>query len=359
MKDKKNIIIIISVIAIIVVGVIIALVLLGGKDNENKTNNNTTKEPEVVIPDAPAENTDALVGEMEKVEVSTLTNDVIEFAEDVNIEEGEKVAVWVYSTPKFLGYFDVVVEGGVKKIKGLEAAMKKIEIEPGEHNIAIVTKEGNSVGYIDVYIEDNKVFEDEKAAEESKYTTKEVKEEEVIKYQTTTKTDNTKKPGSKEVTQKGVNGVKEITYKVTYDEEGNEVSREKVSEKVTKNAVNEIVVVGPSGYNINTAKLTTRFPGFMCSESQTMEYDGQKVCDDSLMLPSFMAIAIDRGPIMVVTLDSVGITPITITKNGNLYVGTYNGQTYYFEARGGGMDPNGEPLTMEDCQKYNLTCSAW
>ena len=30
--------------------------------------------------------------------------------------------------------------------------------------------------------------------------------------------------------------------------------------------------------------------GFMCSESQTMIYDGEKVCDDSLELPSFKII---------------------------------------------------------------------
>jgi len=359
MKDKKKIFIIALVIAILVIGVVLALVFLKKDESKNENGNTNTPVENVKIPDAPAENTESLLEELDKVEVSTLTNDVIEFAKDVQIEKGDKVAVWVYSTPKFLGYFDVVVEGGVKKIKGLEAAMKKLDIEPGEHNLAIVTEEGTSVGYIDVYIEDNKVFEDEEAAEISKYTTKEVIEEETINYQTTTKTDNSKKPGSKEVTQKGVNGVKEITYKVTYDEEGNEVSREKVSEKVIKNAVDEIIVVGPNGYNVNTAKITTRFPGFMCNESQTMEYDGQKVCDDSKMLPSFMAIAIDRGPIKVVTLDGVAITPITITKSGDWYVGTYKGQTYYFEARGGGIDPNGEPLTMEECKEFNLSCGVW
>ena len=52
----------------------------------------------------------------------------------------------------------------------------------------------------------------------------------------------------------------------------------------------------------------------MCSESQTMTYDGQKVCDDSVQLPSFKIIAIDKGSYKVVTLNEVAITPITVTK---------------------------------------------
>lgn len=221
-------------------------------------------------------------------------------------------------------------------------------------------EEGQSVGYIDVYVEENKFFEDEQTAIESKYTTKEITETKEIKFKTETKKDANKKSGSKEVTQKGVNGESETIYKVTYDETGKEISREKISEKVTKKAVNEIVVVGTADYNINSSKITDEFIGFICSEEQTMIYDGEKVCDDAKELQSFTAIAIDRGSFKVVTLNEKAITPIKITKNGGLlYVGTYKGATHYFEARGGGGNPEGEPLTMELCKKYNLSCGAW
>lgn len=357
LKDKKKLYIILGVAVVLVVA--LGLVLILFKNNEPTPEGSTPPTEEIVIPDAPSENTEALIENLEKVEVVSLSNDVIEFSKDVEVEAGEKVAVWVYSTPKFLGYFEVVMENNVKVIKGLEEALKNLNIESGNHNLAIVTEEGKSIGYIDVYVDENKFFEDEESAVISKYTTEEVTEEVEIAYKTETKKSTDKKSGTKEVTQKGVNGISEITYKITYDENGNEISKEKISEKVIKKAVNEIIVVGAADYNVNSSKITTEVVGFMCSESQTITYDGQKVCDDSLELPSFKIMAIDGGSLKVVTLNEVSITPITVTRSGNLYVGKYKGATHYFEPRGGGGNPDGEPLTLELCKKYNLSCGAW
>lgn len=356
-KDKKKLFIILAIVVVLVIGIVLAVVFL--KDDSKKTNGGNTGNPneELVIPDAPAENTESLIQEVEKVEVAALNNDVIEFSEEVTVKTGEKVAVWVYSTPKFLGYFEVVEEGGVKKIKGLEKAMKELDIEPGEHNIAIVTEEGASVGYIDVYIEENKLFEDEEAAIVSKYTTKEVTEEIEVKYKTETKKDSNKKSGYKEVSQKGVNGLTEVTYKITYDENGKEISKEKVSEKVVKKPVNEIVVVGSADFNTNTSKITGEFIGFMCTESQTAIYDGVKACNDFEPLSQFRAIVIDDSVNYLVVVDDVAVTPVKIKKNGSLYKGIYKGQTYYFDQRGGGGDNT--PLTKEVCEQYKLNCGSW
>jgi len=353
MKDKKKLLLIGGIILVLVLGIMLYLIFFGA-DKSNSSNNENNEEKLV----APADNTEELVKEMEVIETATITEDEIVFSNDIKLET-KKVAVWIYSEPKFLGYFDVVEQNGVKIIKGLKEAMKSLEIEPGNHNVAIVTEEGDSVGYIDVYVEENKIFEDEQTAIESKYTTKEITEKTEVKYKTETKRDTNKKNGSKEVIQKGVNGEIEITYKVTYDETGKEISREKISEKETKKAINEIVVVGSADYNINSSKITREFSGFMCSESQTIVYDGQKGCDDSLELPSFRVIAIDGGALKVVALNEKAITPVTITKSGNLYVGKYKGVTHYFEARSGGGNPDGEPLTFELCKEYNLSCGAW
>jgi len=353
MKDKKKLLLIGGIVLVLVLGIVLFLVLSKKEEPTTKIE----KEPEDKIV-APANNTEELVNEMEVIE-TTITEDQIIFSNEVKLEKNQKVAVWIYSEPKFLGYFDVVEENGVKLIKGLKEAMKDLKIEPGNHNIAIVTEEGESVGYVDVFVEENKIFEDEQSAIESKYTTKEIVEKTEVKYQTETKTDNNKKSGSREVIQKGVNGEIQITYKVTYDETGKEISREKISEKTSKKAINEIVVVGAADYNINTSKITDEVIGFMCSESQTITYDGVLGCNDSLELPSFKMIAIDNGTLIVVTLNEVAINPITVTKSGNLYVGTYNGATHYFDPRGGGGNPDGEPLTLEDCNRYNLSCGAW
>lgn len=345
---------------LIILVLFVGLFLVGCSKEEKKNDENNKVDEKVEEKvEAPAKNTEELVNKTEAIEVDAISEDKIVFSENIELEKNQKVAVWFYSEPKFLGYFDVVEENGVKMIKGLKEAMDELEIEPGNHNIAIVTEEGDSVGYIDIYVEENKIFEDEQTAIESKYTTKEVVEKEEIKYQTETKKDANKKKGSKEVTQKGVNGEKEITYKVTYDETGKEISREKISEKVTKNAVKEIIVTGTADYNIKTSKITKEVVGFMCSESQTMTYDGQKVCDDSLELPSFKIISIDNGALKVVTLNDVAITPVTVTKSGNLYVGTYKGKKHYFDVRGGGGNPEGEPLTSALCKKYNLSCGSW
>lgn len=67
--------------------------------------------------------------------------------------------------------------------------------------------------------------------------------EEKIKYSTTTKKDKSSKKGKRTVIIKGVNGVKNVTYKVKYVN-GEENSREKIFEEVKRQAVTEVVKVG-------------------------------------------------------------------------------------------------------------------
>jgi len=69
---------------------------------------------------------------------------------------------------------------------------------------------------------------------------KEEKETEKVDYETEVKYSDSMSAGTSEVTQSGVEGEKEVTYKVKYVD-GKEDSREKVSEKVTKEPVTEIV----------------------------------------------------------------------------------------------------------------------
>lgn len=76
-----------------------------------------------------------------------------------------------------------------------------------------------------------------------KAETKEEKKTETIAFEKETRNNPKLKKGETKVVQKGVNGTKEITYKVTL-ENGKEVNREKVSEKITKEPVKEIVEVG-------------------------------------------------------------------------------------------------------------------
>lgn len=81
---------------------------------------------------------------------------------------------------------------------------------------------------------------------QNKSVTKYIIEEVELKYETVTINDVNKKVGTKEIIQKGINGINEVTYEITYDENGNEVSKNAIAIKVIKEVVNEEVVVGVS-----------------------------------------------------------------------------------------------------------------
>ena len=372
MKDKKKLLLIGGIILVLVLGIVLYLVFFG--TNKNNSSDNESTGDKIV---APANNTEELVKEMEAIEIETVTEDEIVFSDEIELKENEKVAVWIYSEPKFLGYFEVLVENGVKKIIGLKEAIEKITIEEGEHNIAITTESGKPLGYVDVRIENNgtltesiadeKIEEDTEKEEEKeettekqeeKTTTKKITETETIKYSSTKQNEVNMKKGTTSVVQAGSNGTKEITYEITYDSNGKELSRKKLSEKTTKEPVNEVVKVGTSDFNINSDKITGNLMGFMCTEVDSLTNpDGAKACDDSKSLKSFNATLINDVAYLYM-VNNANITPIKISEySGMTYSGTYQGALHYFDTRGG--DGAQEPLTMDYCNRYGLSCGAW
>ena len=92
-KFVKQNIVIVSVVSIIILGVIIALIflVLGNKE---------TKEPVSQF-----SNTEELIENVDEVTAKVISENKIEFSSDISINAGERVAVWIYSEPKFLGYF--------------------------------------------------------------------------------------------------------------------------------------------------------------------------------------------------------------------------------------------------------------
>ena len=380
MKNNKILFIVIGVL-ILLLATIFIIYFTQDKDKEPTENLSNKTEDKIV---APASNTEELLKEMETIEIKNVTADEIVFSSNIELKEKEKVAVWIYSEPKFLGYFEVIVENGIKKIAGLKEALEKITIEDGAHNIAITKESGEAIGYIDVQIkndgtltekeqtkeeskeekeeqEENKKEEEtekEEPKEEEKTTTKKVTKTESIKYTTTKQNEVNMKKGTTSVVQAGSNGTKEITYEVTYDSNGKELKRKKISEKVTKEAVNEIIKVGVSDFNLSTDYVTGGLIGFMCTEADTLTNpDGGKACDDTKPLKNFSSISINDVEYLV-EVDKVVITPIKLKLyQGLTYTGTYQGVTYYFDARGGGGGQ--ELITIEECNKYGFTCGTW
>lgn len=359
-KNNKKTLLIIIISIIVVISLIVTASVSGifkpnsTKDPETKEEiKKEEKEEESAPPEVtPASNTEELIQNVAKVEVKEVTKDKIIFNEEAKVEVGEKVAVWVYSEPKFLGYFLVKEENGLKIIEGLEDKLAELEIESGNHNIAITTMDGTSIGYVDVEIKEGTL------KEEVKPIIKEVKETEVIKFKTETKTNSSLIKGTQKTIQEGSNGEKEITYEVTYNAEGIEISRTKISEKVTKNAVNKIIETGSADFSLSTSFVTEEANGFFCLSTAITEYgcEGENT-------PQFKAIQIDGQYYAKCYNDSATCTatglkaPTKLTKNGDGdLIATINGKQYYFDPRAGQSFPD-QKLTAEICNQFNFTCA--
>ena len=88
-----------------------------------------------------------------------------------------------------------------------------------------------------------------------KTTTKNINVDETINYSTQEIQEVNLPRGQRQTSQAGKNGIKRITYKVTYNSNDTEISRTKVSESVISQPVNQIIKVGVSDFNLNTSKL--------------------------------------------------------------------------------------------------------
>lgn len=334
---------------------LLSLILVGCNKKE-ETGNKEQQKVEEKQPEAPATNTEELITKSEKIEITSVSKNTIEFKETDKVKAGDKVAVWLYSKPKFLGYFDVIEENGVKKIQGLEEALKKVEVEAGDHNIALTTEEGESIGHVEIYIDETKeVFEEKPPV----FTYKEIVETKEIAFKTTKKTNTNLKKGTTKTIQKGSKGTKEITYKVKYDESGKEVSRELISEKITKEAVDAIIETGASEFNTNTDKITGSFFGPACPSDKLTTYEGQPVCNEmEYELPQYSATKVGNIGFVTHIAGTKLTTPVRVTKQSNgLYKGKYQGKDWYFDPRGGDSAP--DDLTPEKCKELNITCGTW
>ena len=126
------------------------------KEETSKPNEDEQSSKPITPPEVPVKDEKELIKNAKVIEVKSITNNTIEFTEGVKVNEGEKIAVWIYSKPIFLGYFNVVVENGVKKIEGIEEALVKADIKAGEHNIVLVSEKKETIGYVPVSITENK-----------------------------------------------------------------------------------------------------------------------------------------------------------------------------------------------------------
>lgn len=109
----------------------------------------------------------------------------------------------------------------------------------------VITRGAEAAEPTEAATEDSTALSTEAATQASGGTVeyKEEKKTEKIAYSTKEEYSDALAEGEYEITQSGADGEKEVTYRVKYVD-GKEAGREKISEKITKQPVNEIITYG-------------------------------------------------------------------------------------------------------------------
>ncbi len=164
---------------------------------------------------------------LDEADIELGENDTVEPDVDTNLTDGMEITVsrWHTVTLTVDGESEEILTDAVT----VQDLLDDQEIELGEED--------------EITPEPDTEIEDDMEIVIKRTITEEVTETEEVPYETTYEDSSDLYEGETSVSQKGVKGEKEVTYKVSY-ENGEEVSREAVSEKVTKEPVNEIVLRG-------------------------------------------------------------------------------------------------------------------
>ena len=201
-----------------------------------------------------------------------------------------------------------------------------------------------------------------------KTTTKNINVDEPIGYSTQEIQEVNLPRGQRQTSQAGKNGIKRITYKVTYNSNGTEISRTKVSESVISQPVNQIIKVGVSDFNLNTSKLEEEvYVMEGCTESEfVIDNNGtycttHKIFSGVVINGTLYLTAYSTSNDQTVQGDIINIRPVIplklINNQFGVYNGNYNGTNYYFMPSVG-TSPN-RALTQNDCDNYGLACGRW
>ena len=385
----------------IIIGVVIGLLIvilgiilvLGLSKNEDKTSENTINISEKL---ASASVLEVVITEDKKIDLSN-----IEMIKD------KSVKVWAFSSPVYLGEFNLVSIDDRYYLEGIEDVLKTKYITNGDHKVLIL-QDDKVVGYFNIRLSggnllsssqmsdgsdlkntgsdnnDSKVNNTDKNenknnvnnennsdnlnTNENKTRTKKLEVEEDIKYTTEEIKETNMLKGKKETVVKGVMGKKKITYNVTYDKNNKEIKREKVSETVVSEPVNEQVKVGISDYNLNDKPTYGLETGIFCLEDEASGFD-YKQCDDENLANKnnyYQTISVGNKQYLI-CMDSNICSDYydyqfklsshqVISKYKDIYTVTMNGTKYYLDPHAGS---DGRELTEEICTELGLVCNRW
>lgn len=402
----KNKIIIGVVIGLLVVLIGVILVLSLSK-KEDKIPENTVNISEKL---ASASVLEVVITEDKKIDLSN-----IEMAKD------KSVKVWAFSSPVYLGEFSLVNVGDKYYLEGIEDVLKTKYITNGEHKVLIL-QDDKVVGYFNIRLSEGNLLSSSQMSDgsdvkntdsdnndskvnntdknennvnnenknnvnsenknnvnnennsndintnENKTSTKKLEVEEEIKYTTEEIKETNMLKGKKETIVKGIMGKKKIIYNVTYDKNNKEIKREKVSETVVNEPVNEQVKVGISDYNLNDKPTYGLETGLLCLEDEASSFDYKQCDDDNLANKNnyYQTISVGNKQYLICIDSSIcsdyydyqfklSSNPV-ISKYKDIYTATLNGTKYYLDPRAGS---DGKELNEEICTELGLVCNRW
>lgn len=210
-----------------------------------------TEQPAPVLPTPSIPSPSDIVEQLTEPEVKTyqVTEDVkhgVEYKEDPSLQPGEKKVVQEGKDGKRVSYYTVTTypdgreeksESVVSEEESVAAVTQIVHIGPA----IVETPEAEEESTPET--ESSPSETETEQTEDSKTITEKVTETEVIEFETVLEETTDLPAGEQQVVQEGQHGERTRTYEVV-KENDQEVSRNLISEEVTKEAVNKIVKVG-------------------------------------------------------------------------------------------------------------------
>lgn len=210
-----------------------------------------TEQPAPVLPTPSIPSPSDIVEQLTEPEVKTyqVTEDVkhgVEYKEDPSLQPGEKKVVQEGKDGKRVSYYTITTypdgreeksESVVSEEESVAAVTQIVHIGPAIVKTPEVEEESTPE------TESSPSETESDQTEDSKTITEKVSETEVIEFETVLEETTDLPAGEQQVVQEGQHGERTRTYEVV-KENDQEVSRNLISEEVTKEAVNKIVKVG-------------------------------------------------------------------------------------------------------------------
>lgn len=180
-------------------------------------------------------------GQATKIDTISRTVEDVLNSKNINLKDGSKIEPPLDTRVKNDMEIKIVNQFKIN----IDDGGKKAEYITNQESVGDVLESCNIVlGESDIINKnlDDKVTKDE-VIKITRVREELIIETEEIPFKTETVKEKKLLQGKKEVYTKGKNGIKEITYKITYNN-NKAISKEKVSEKVTKKPIKEVIREG-------------------------------------------------------------------------------------------------------------------